>query len=317
MRRHSFGIETVPVALAGDLLIGSIHDGRNYKIMLARVKGEEILETHFLSGKNDWEGHSIARIESGYMIGGAAEGKATPDGGEGWKAYVARLDEDLNVLWERKIEIRGNEATYSILLAGDSVFIAGDTGRPGNMGFFAGKLSMEGMEWLKDFGSWEEVVTASLLPGEMPRLIGSVKEGRWKVVAFDFDSDGNFLGREVIVKGGIALTAALWNGRLILAGYKGDNLWVWSKEWEVTLPNGAATSLLPLGDGLLVGGEVEGRAFIMKLSLSGKILWKKSPWERGWVEVLTREIVAGVKEEDEKRVMAIEVIGDIELPRDY
>lgn len=311
MRRHSFGIETVPVALAGDLLIGSVHDGRNYRIMLARVDGEEILETHFLSGKNNWEGHSIARIESGYMIGGAAEGKATPDGGKGWKAYVARLDENLNVLWERKIEIRGNEATYSILPAGDSVFIAGDTGRPGNMGFFAGKLSIDGeLEWLKHFGNWDEVVTASLLPGERPRLVGSVKERHWKVVAFDFDSNGNFLGREVIVKGGIALTAALWNDRLVLAGYRGDNLWVWSKEWEVTLPNGAATSLLPLGDGLLVGGEVEGRAFIMKLSLSGKILWKKLLWKRGWVEVLSRDIAAGVKEEDGKTVMVVESIGE-------
>lgn len=220
----------------------------------------------------------------GYLIGGAVEGRATPDGEEGWKAYVARLDGDLNVLWDHKIEMRGNEATYSIISAGDSVFIAGDTGRSGNMGFFAGKLSMEGeLEWLKDFGSWEEVVTASLLPGERPRLIGSVKEGRWKVIAFDFDSSGNFLGRETVAKEGIALTATLWNGGLILAGYKGNDLWVWSREWEVTLPNGAATSLLPLGDGLLVGGEVEGRALVMKLGSKGEILWKRpSGSAAGW-----------------------------------
>lgn len=284
MKRYSFGFETVPVALVDDLLIGSVHDGRNYKILLARVMGEEILETHFLSGKNDWEGHSIARIEGGYMIGGAAEGKATSDGGVGWKAYVARLDEDLNVLWERKIEIRGNEATYSILPAGDSIFIAGDTGRPRNMGFFSGKFSMEGeLEWLKDFGNWEEVVTASLLSRERPRLIGSVKEERWKVVAFDFDSDGNFLDRATITEEGIALTAALWNDKLILAGYKENDLWVWSKEWEVTLPNGAATSPLPLGDGLLVGGEVEGTASVMELSPNGEVLWKSpSGSAAGW-----------------------------------
>ncbi len=310
MERYSFGIETVPVALASDLLIGSVHDGRNYRIMLARVEGEEILETRFLGGKDDWEGHSIARIEGGYLIGGAVEGRATPDGGEGWKAYVARLDEELNVLWERKIEIRGNETTYSILPAGDSVFIAGDTGRPGNMGFFVGKLSMDGeLKWLKDFGNWEEVVPASLLPGERPMLIGSVKDDRWKVLAFDFDSDGNLLGKETLVEEGIALTATLWNGGLILAGYKGDDLWVWSKEWEVTLPNGAATSLLPLGDGLLVGGEVEGRAFVMKLDSKGRVFWKRLLWERGWVEVLSEDLVEGVKEEDGKVIMVVESTG--------
>ncbi|ASJ09667.1 hypothetical protein A3L11_10650 [Thermococcus siculi] len=310
MRTYSFGVETIPVAAAGDLLIGSVHDGKNYRIMLARISGDEILEIRFLTGEGDWEGHSIARINGGYLIGGAAEGMATPDGGEGWKAYVARLDENLNLLWERKIEIRGNGCVYSILPAGDSIFIAGDTGRAGNRGFFVGKLSVDGeLLWLKDFSSWEDAMTASLIHGEMPKLIGSVKDGRWKVIAFDFDSDGNFLGQETIAEGGIALIATIWEDKLILAGYKGDDLWVWSREWEVTHPNGAATSVLPLEDGLLVGGELKGTALVMKFDSHGKILWKKPLWERGWVEVPTREIAAGLKEEDGKTVMIVEMLG--------
>jgi len=99
MKTYTFGKETVPVAIAKDIIVGSVHDGRNYKIMLARVDGEEIVETRFLAGKNDWEGHSIAKLADGYIIGGAVEGKATPDGGNGWNAYLARLDERLNVLW--------------------------------------------------------------------------------------------------------------------------------------------------------------------------------------------------------------------------
>ncbi|ASJ02460.1 hypothetical protein A3L09_03920 [Thermococcus profundus] len=310
MRTYSFGVETVPAALAGDLLIGSVHNGRNYRIMLARARGEEILETRFLGERNDWEGHAIARIEDGYVIGGAVEGKATPDGGEGWKAYIARLDESLNPLWEREIEIRGNECVYSILPAGGSIFIAGETGRPRNKGFFVGKLSMEGeLDWLKDFGNWEDVVTASLLPGERPRLVGNVKDEGWKVITFDFAPNGNFLGQELLAEDGIALTAALWNGKLILAGYDGDDLWVWGGGWEVTIPNGSATSLLPLESRLLVGGEIEGRAIVMEFGSNGEILWKKPLWERGWVEVLAREIAAGVKEEGERTVMALEAIG--------
>ncbi|WP_237266238.1 hypothetical protein [Thermococcus cleftensis] len=159
MRTYSFGVETVPAALADDLIVGSVHDGRNYRIMLARVVWEEIIETRFLAGENDWEGHSAAELDSGYIIGGAVEGVATPDGGEGWKAYVARLDESLNVLWERKIDVRENGAAYSVLPAEEGLFIAGETGRPGDKGFFLGRLSLEGeLLWLRDFGHWEDVV---------------------------------------------------------------------------------------------------------------------------------------------------------------
>ncbi len=59
MRTHSFGAETVLIALAGDLLVGTVHNGKNYKIMLARINGEEIVETRFLAGKNDWEGQAF------------------------------------------------------------------------------------------------------------------------------------------------------------------------------------------------------------------------------------------------------------------
>ena len=40
IRTYSFGVETVPVALTGDLLVGSVHDGNVYKAMLARLRGE-------------------------------------------------------------------------------------------------------------------------------------------------------------------------------------------------------------------------------------------------------------------------------------
>ncbi|WP_232460896.1 hypothetical protein [Thermococcus gorgonarius] len=53
MKTYSFGVETVPVALAGDLLVGSVHDGKAYKIMLARLDEEDIKELKFISGKND------------------------------------------------------------------------------------------------------------------------------------------------------------------------------------------------------------------------------------------------------------------------
>ncbi|WP_232460894.1 hypothetical protein [Thermococcus gorgonarius] len=138
-----------------------------------------------------------------------------------------------------------------------------------------------------------------------PVLVGSVKEEKWKVKAFEFTENGELI-RESELGKGIALTAAEMGGKIILGGYKGSDLWVWGRDWEVTLPNGSATSLLPTKDGLLIGGEVEGKAAVIKLDLKGEILWKREPWERGWVEVLGKGVALGVKEEEGKTVIVVE-----------
>ena len=261
MRTYSFGVETVPAALAGDLLVGSVHDGKAYKIMLARLDGEEIKAVKFISGKNDWEGHSAARLKDGYLIGGAVEGRATPDGGEGWKGYIAKLEGNLKVLWEKKLEILGNEALYSILPDRDGAFIAGETSEGRDRGLFVGRITGDGeVLWLKNLGPWSDVVISGLveLDGRL-FLIGSLKEEKWKVKAFQFTEKGELAGERELAEG-VAFTAVETGGKIILGGYKGRDLWVWGGDWEMTLSNGAATSLLPTENGLLTGGEVEGES---------------------------------------------------------
>ncbi|WP_258083919.1 hypothetical protein [Thermococcus thermotolerans] len=309
MRIYSFGTETVPVAMAGDLVVGSVHDGKSYRIMLAKLKGDEIVETHFLAGKNDWEGHSATKLGDGYLIGGAVEGKATPEGGEGWKAYVARFDEGLNILWERRLKIWGNEAVYSILSAGEGLFIAGETGRPGKKGLFLGEMTLDGrLLWLKIVGPWEDTVISTLLLGkEGVRLIGSVKKDRWTVREFTFTREGELLGVEGLAEG-IAFTAGLWDGEFILAGYKGKNLWIKGPGWEVKLEKGTATSLISFYDGVLVGGELDGNAAVLKIGRDGKILWKRELWKNGVVEVLTEKLALGTVEKEDRIVMAGEKI---------
>lgn len=297
MRTYSFGAETVPVALAGGLLVGSVHDGKNHRIMLAKLKNGEIAETRFLAGENDWEGHSALALSDGYIIGGAVEGIATPDGGEGWKAYLARLDKGLNVLWELKLNVKDNGCVYSILPGRDGFFIAGEAGKPGDKGFFIGEISGDGkLLWLKDFGSGEDCVFTALLSSERGvRVVGSVKaeNGRWEVRAFEFTDDGEPVGEEVLAEG-IALTACIWKNELVLAGYRGENFWVRIGGRDVLLGEGSATSLLPVGEWLLVGGELEGKAVAVKVSRKGEPEVKEL-WEEGWVEVLSGNTAFGVK----------------------
>ncbi len=309
MKTYSFGVETVPVALAGDLLIGSVHDGKTYKIMLTRLDGEEITVVKFISGKNDWEGHSGAKLADGYFIGGAVEGRATPDGGEGWKGYIARLDGNLEVLWERKVEIIGNECVYSVLSARDGVFIAGETSHGESRGFFMGRIKGDGEAlWLRTLGPWGDAVISGLIELDgKPVLVGSLKEEKWRVKAFEFDESGELV-KESELRDGIALTATKMGRKIILGGYRGSDLWVWGGNWEVIMKNGAATSLLPIENGLLVGGEVEGKAAVIKVR-NGEILWKRELWERGWVEVLSENVAIGVREDEGKIVMVVESLG--------
>lgn len=300
MKTYSFGAETVPVAIAGDLLIGSVHNGRNYRIMLARLKNGEISETRFLAGENDWEGHSALALSDGYLIGGAVEGVATPDGGEGWKVYLARLDGSLNPLWELKLNVRGNGCVYSILPSRDGFFIAGETGRPGDKGFLIGKVSPEGeLLWLRDFGSWEDGGFTAFLPLKNGvRAIGSVKaeNGRWEVKAFDFTDEEEPAGEGVLTEG-TALSACTWKDELVLAGYRGESFWVQVGEQRIELSEGSATSLLSAGEWLLVGGELEGKAVVVKVSRDGEPEVKEL-WEDGWVEVLAENMAFGVKERE-------------------
>ncbi|NJD99714.1 hypothetical protein E3E26_07970 [Thermococcus sp. LS1] len=311
MRTYSFGVETVPVALAGDLIVGSVHDGKNYRIMLAKLCGEEIKEVKFLSGKNDWEGHCVTKLDDGYLIGGAVEGIATPEGGRNWKAYLAKINEDLEVLWEWKYRILGNECVYSILSLSDGFLLGGEASDENGRSLFLMKVDREGNPiWTRTLGPWKDAVFGGLLRRkDILTLIGSVKEEGWRVTAFDFNGEGNLTGKRELTEG-IALSMTKLDGRTLIAGYKGRDFWVAlvgeGISWEVTLGEGTATAILQEEDGILVGGELGGKAAVLKLDFDGKPLWKKELWENGWMEALGKNIALGVREEGEKTVMVIQ-----------
>ncbi|WP_232460895.1 hypothetical protein [Thermococcus gorgonarius] len=68
---------------------------------------------------------------------------------------MARLNGNLEVLWEKKLEILGNECVYSILPAEGGAFIAGETSDGKGRGFFVGRITLDGeLLWLKTLGLW-------------------------------------------------------------------------------------------------------------------------------------------------------------------
>ncbi|MCD6559961.1 MAG: hypothetical protein J7K57_08895, partial [Palaeococcus sp.] len=281
----------------------------NYKIMLLKVKkGGKPEGVKPFGGKNDWEGHSIAKVNDGYLIGGAVEDIASPEGGKNWKAYLAKVDENGNKIWERKYRILGNECVYLVVPVSDGILLGGEASDDSKRGFFLMKTDLKGNPlWERTLGSWEDAMFGGIIEGRGGfTLIGSVKDVGWSVIAFELDEEGNTI-REETLGDGMALDVTDLNGKILITGVKNGEFWVsLIGEWETTLGGGTGVAVQILDDGILVGGELEGNAIVAKLGFDGKLIWKKKLWEEGWVEVLGRNIAFGVRNEGEKSVMVIE-----------
>ncbi|NJE13244.1 hypothetical protein [Thermococcus sp. LS2] len=312
MRIYTVGKETVPVAGVsmedGILIIGSVRN-ENYKIMLLKLNKEGELEWFKLfGGKNDWEGHSIAKINSDYLIGGAVEGIATPEGGKSWKAYLAKVDGNGNKIWERKYRILGNECVYSTVPLDDGILLGGEVSDGSRRGFFVMKTDLKGNPlWKRTLELWENVLFGDIIEGKgSSTLIGSVKDAGWSVIAFELDEEGNTIG-EKILGDGMALDVTDLNGKILITGDKNGEFWVsLIGEWETTLGEGTGTAIQILNDGILVAGELDGSAIVAKLGFDGKLIWKKKLWEDGWVEVLGKNITLGVREKGDRMEMAVQ-----------
>jgi len=112
------------------------------------------------------------------------------------------------------------------------------------------------------------------------------------VNSFRFSRDGKLLREDTLFEG-IALTARIWKGKLVLGGYRGGNFWVRAGDSEAVLGDGSVTSILPLGKGLLAGGELGGKAVIVEIA-NGEGPKIRELWENGWIEVLNNGLVLGV-----------------------
>ncbi|AHF80663.1 hypothetical protein [Thermococcus paralvinellae] len=314
MRLYTFGKETVPVAGVsmedGILIIGSVRN-KNYKIMLLKLNKEGELEWFKLfGGKNDWEGHSIVKINSDYLIGGAGEGIATPEGGKNWKAYLAKIDGNGNKIWERKYRILGNECVYSIVPLDDGILLGGEVSDGSRRGFFVMKTDLKGNPlWKRTLSSWEDAIFGGLIEGKgSSTLIGSVKDAGWSVITFELDEEGNTIGEKTLGEG-IALDVTDLNGKILITGDKNGGFWVsLIGNWEAMLGEGTGTAIQILSDGILVGGELDGSAIVAKLDFDGKLVWKKKLWEGGWVEALGKNIALGVREKRDRMEMAVQLL---------
>ncbi|RLF73178.1 hypothetical protein DRN48_04620 [Thermococci archaeon] len=100
-------------------------------------------------------------------------------------------------------------------------------------------------------------------------LTGSVKDGNWKVISFEFNWEGDIIGEKPLGNR-IALDVRDLNGKILITGDKNGEFWVsLTGEWEATLGEGAETAIQLLNDGILVGGSSTGVPLLPSWALMG------------------------------------------------
>jgi hypothetical protein len=183
---------------------------------------------------------------------------------------------------------------YSII-ADDTLLLGGETGDK-EKGFFVASVSPEGeLLWLREIGAWRDVVFTSLINEQDGfSLIGSVNDGEWKVKRFKFGSDGEMMGDDELACG-VAFSAQLWKGQLVLAGFRGERFWFRVGVAEHLVFRGTATALSARDGMLLVGGERDGNAILVEHGDAD--LSVKELWSHGWVEAFGNDVILGVKKE--------------------
>ena len=293
--------ETIITAIlpldGGFYLIGS-RKNNNYVIII--IKMNEALEIEwertFGPETSDTEGHSASLVEDGLLVCGCSGGKATPTGGQGWKAHLMKLSRSGEPIWERAIRIRGNECAYNVL-PGSKMLIFGETKDSEGQGFFLSCLDSEGnVEWTKDHGKYDGVMAGGIIDTRDGFIFsGSVKTGKkWQSRLFGVGMTGEtewmidvaceriFQMRSV--EGGFIMVGER-SGNIFLAraDYTGNML------WEQEFGAGTGISVFPDGEKFLLGGENrDGNPIVCRIGPDGFLIRRIMLEGEGWIEAISK-----------------------------
>ncbi len=106
----------------GFILTGSAHNGDNYDLMVLLIDryGKKLWRRVY-GGSGDEHGRSVRSLEDGFIVAGSTTSK----GSGGSDAWILRLDEKGELLWERSFGRGGSDSAEKIEKSGDDFVIAG------------------------------------------------------------------------------------------------------------------------------------------------------------------------------------------------
>ena len=239
-------------------------------------------------------------------------------GERGGDAFVARLDRDGNVKWQKTYGGSDDDEAYAVALASNGdVIVAGytDSFGAGGKDTWVLRLDSEGnVKWQKTYGGkyWDEAHAVALAPNGDVIVAGwtrSFGAGKRDVWVLRLDANGNvkwqktYGGSDWDVANAVAIAP---NGDVIVAGYTdsfgagGRDAWVlrldgegnvkWQKtyggsDWD----EADAVALAPNGDVIVAGwtdsfGAGKSDVWVLRLDENGNVKWQKTYGGSDWDE---------------------------------
>ncbi len=152
----------VSLAKGGYVVVGSTENSSDLdgQILLVSKDGQ-IQEENILGGSSDDILTDIGQVENGYIVVGYTKSEEIPGYHGGYDIWVARVDSDLNLIWQKAFGGSGNDIAHSVLVLDDGIIVAGETNSGDgdveeNLGGYDGwiiKIDFEGnLIWQKIFG---------------------------------------------------------------------------------------------------------------------------------------------------------------------
>ena len=240
----------------GWIFAGDVKINGKYKILLLKMNknGKELWKKIY-GGGYEYEAQTIIRENDRCIIGGNAYGRATENGGHGWKGYILSVDENGEKLGDMIYNFGNNDIIYSIVNRGDELWAMGET-RNEEHGIFTMRINKKfQLVETKKYKKYDDVVAGGITSKflsysykhlnkwfariirvdekldeiwerDIPDLIiYSAKEMDGSVlivgaidnmgIALKIDEHGK---KEVRFRDGVILSAEIWKDRVILAG---------------------------------------------------------------------------------------------------
>lgn len=229
-----------------------------YQLIFIKMdrEGNILTKKGFNSDSKDYEGHRIVSKDDSFLIGGCSDGIADPEGGEDWKAYLLEVNGSGDKVRDRAIEINSNDCFYSLDLSEEDIFLTGITKKKGeDSSVFVMKLDEEfnisSKNVIGDFKGGMPIDLSHNSNGLS--LLCSLKDGDgYRIYRYDFDEDLKVMDKE-----------------LITTGY--------------------VLSCEEANDGAFLGGDEQGKQYLLKLKEDNSIDFKKTYKEGRTTYILVEE----------------------------
>ncbi len=269
-----------------------------YKAIVLQVHedGSILKKKTYGDNSSGYEAQNLISMDDGFLVCGCSEGIPSDTGGKDWKAYLLRIDENFDKIWERSYRFLGNECFYSVIEDDGSILFGQSRGEDGEEKVIVVKCDSTGnLIWKREILSAKYV-----LPGGITKIddgytviFSGKHEDGWSNYFAVLDKDG-VTRRKKHIGATKIFDICSTSDSIYMTGSEGEDLKViccckdGTVHWETEYSKGNGVSISSYNGYLLVGGRTERGDLtvpvLIDIDTRGRIKWVKEYDYEGWIE---------------------------------